>query len=134
MVTAVTMSLPLPFEATAPVAAVIAVPSVTLLALRAVPSVGAVLFAPEIMRVSEASPLPIAKFHVEALPALVTFGIVTLVFPVTLGIEVVTSLLAVFVTFDTLSVPSVGVIEVVTRFFPVSAVTDFTNVSVVGLA
>ena len=51
----------------------------------------------------------------------------------TLGIEVVTNLLAVFVTFDTVSVPLVGTIEVVTRFFPVSAETDLTKVSVVGL-
>jgi hypothetical protein len=100
-VTAVTISLPLPLEATAPVAAVIAVPSVTLLALKAVPSVGAVLLAPEIINVSEAVPLPIAKLHVEAEPALVTFGMDTLEFPVTLGIDVVTNLLAVFVTFDT---------------------------------
>ena len=49
--------------------------------------------------------------------------------PVTLGIVVVTNLLAVFVTLETLSVPFVGVIDVVTKFLPVSAVTDLTKVS-----
>jgi len=63
----------------------------------------------------------------------VTFGILTDVFPVTFGIVVVTSLLADLVTLDTLAVPLVGVILVVTNFLLVSAVTDLTKVSLVVL-
>ena len=65
MVTPVTMESPVPFASVAPVATVFAVPSV-----------GAVLFAPLMMRVSAFAPLPIANDQVDALPALVTFGTV----------------------------------------------------------
>ena len=61
----------------------------------------------------------------------VTFGTATVVFPVTLLILVVTNLLAVLVTFETVSVPLVGTISVTTSFLLVSADTDLTKVSVV---
>lgn len=67
---------PPPSEASEPVAAVIAVPRV-----------GAVEFAPEMIRVSESVPVPIVKLQVDADPAAVTFGT-----------EVVTNLLVVGVT------------------------------------
>ena len=140
-------SPPWPLVDNAPVAAVIAVPSVTLEADRAVPSVtfeaeravpnvGAVLLAPDTMSVSPPVP-PTVKLHVEALPTEVTLGMVTLVlpvtlgietlvFPVTLGMEVTTNLLAVdLVTLDTLSV-AVSVISVM----PVTGILDSSVISV----
>ena len=152
----VTTDPPAPDVDKAPVATVLAVPSVTLEAVKSVPKVvlvavklapkvGATLLAPLIINVSESSPLPIVKVHVEADPALVTFGIetevlpvtfgiVTSVFPVTLGTVVVTNLLVLSVTelITDVAVPA-GVIDVVTKFFPVSAVTDLTKVSVEGV-
>ena len=84
---------PSPLAERDPVATVLAVPRVTLLADRDVPRVGADPFAPEMIRVSASVPVPIAKLQVDALPAEVTFGMVTSVLPVTLGTVVVASLL-----------------------------------------
>ena len=118
IVTLVTISDPPPFGATDPVAAVISVPSVVLVAVTSLP------FPPPIINVSESFPEPIVKVHVDLFAT-------TSEFPVTFGIDVVSSLLAVFVTLDTVSVPLVGVILVTTSFLFVSADTDLTNVSVV---
>lgn len=84
---------PVPDADALPVATVFAVPRVTLLADNAAPSVGAVLLPPEIINVSASVPVPIANDQVEAVPAEVTLGIDTFVFPVTLGTVVVSSLL-----------------------------------------
>ena len=120
IVTPVTTASPVPVVEVDPVATVIAVPSVTLEAVVDVPNdvlvaVTSDPLPPPITRVSVFPvPVPIVNVHVDLLAVteelLETTGTVTSVFPVTLGTVVVT------------------------KFFPVSALTDLTNVSEVGEA
>ena len=88
---------PPPVEVTEPVAAVIAVPRV-----------GAVLFAPEMISVSVSYvvPSPMENAHVDALPALVTLGIVVVTSFDVFAVGIGTLALALLILFITLAVPS----------------------------